>query len=73
MESLPHKQVLHRFIYVAQPLQRDSSTDGQRSTELLTTLTLEIVSENAATVISTPNVSCRLGMEAGIDLLIPDR
>ncbi|KAF8807505.1 hypothetical protein BYT27DRAFT_7189573 [Phlegmacium glaucopus] len=72
MESLPYKQqVLHRFVYVAQPLQKGRSTE--RSTELATTLTLEIVSKNSAAALSTPKVSCRLGMEAGIDLLIPDR
>jgi len=74
MESLPYKQqVLRRFVYVAQPLQKDGSADGQRSTELSTTLTFEIASENPAAALSTPKVSCRLGMEAGIDLLVPDR
>lgn len=73
MESFPHKKSLHRFVYVAQPLQGDGSTDGQRSTELSTTLTLEIVSENSAAASSTPKVSCRLGKEATINLLIPDR
>jgi hypothetical protein len=76
MESLPNKQrAFRRFIYVAHPLPRDCSTDGGRSTELLTTLTLEIasVSENSAAALSTPKESCRLGIEASMDLLIPDR
>ena len=76
MESLPYKQrVFHRFVYVAQPLQKDYSTDGGQSAELLTTLTLEIASmpENAAAALPTPTGSCRLGMEANMDLLIPDR
>ena len=80
MESLPHNQrVFHRFVYVAHPLHRDCSTDAERSAELLSTLTLEIASvsessaENAAAALSTPKGSCRLGMEASMDLLIPDR
>ena len=74
MEFLPYKQqVLHRFVYVAQPLQGDDSTSGQRSTELPTTLTLEIVSENPAAELSTPKMSCRLGVDAVLDLWVPDR
>ena len=80
MESLPYKQrVFHRFVYVAQPLHEDCSTDGGRSAQLLSTLTLEIASvsenseENAPAELSTPKGSCRLGMEASMDLLIPDR
>lgn len=76
MESLPYKQrAFHRFVYVAHPLHKDRSTDGGQSAELLTTLTLEIASasENAAAALSTPKGSCRLGMEANMDLLIPDR
>lgn len=79
MESHPYKRVFHRFVYVAHPLHRDCSTDGERSAELLTTLTLEIASvsenptKNAAPALSTPERSCQLGMEASMDLLIPDR
>jgi hypothetical protein len=76
MESLPFKQrVFHRFVYVAQPLHKDCSTNEGRSTELLSTLTLDIapVSENSAEPLSTPKESCRLAMEASMDLLIPDR
>lgn len=74
MESSPYKQqILHRFVYVAQPLRKDNSTDGQQSAELLTTLTLEIMSKNSATELSMPKGTCRLGIEANIDLLIPDR
>lgn len=75
MESLPYKQhVLHRFVYIAQSVEKNDSTDGQPSAELLTTLTLEIVSENSAMEeSSTPRGSCRLGIEASMDLLIPDR
>ena len=75
MESLPYKQrVFHRFVYVAHPLHKDSSTDEGRSAEL-STLTLEVasVSENAAAALLTPKESCRLGMEVSMDLLIPDR
>ena len=76
MESVPYKQqAFHRFVYVAQSLHKDGcSTDGGRSAELLTTLTLEIASEseNSAAPLSTPRGSCRLGMEASMDLLIPD-
>ena len=80
MESLPYKQrVFRRFVYVAHPSHNDYSTDEGRSAELLPTLTLEIasVSEKSAEIeaaaLSTPESSCRLGMEASIDLLIPDR
>lgn len=76
MESLPYKQrVFHRFVYVEHPLHKDCSTDEGRPAELLSTLTLEIASvsaENAAEL-STPKGSCQLGMEASMDLLIPDR
>ena len=79
MESLPYKQrVFHRFVYVAHPLHKDYSADEGRSAELLPTLTLEIASESenstesmVATLLTPP--SCRLGMEASLDLLIPDR
>jgi hypothetical protein len=74
MEPLPYRQhVLHRFVYVAQSVEKNDSTDGQPSAELLTTLTLEIVSENSAVESSTPRGSCLLGVEASMDLLIPDR
>ena len=76
MESLPHEQhVFHRFVYVEQSLHQDGcSIDGERSAELLTTLTLETASvpENSAAALSTPKGSCRLSMEANMDLLIPD-
>lgn len=76
MESLPFKQrVFRRFVYVAQPLYQDCPTNAGRSAEMLSTLTLEIapVSENSAAAFSTPKGSCRLAMEASMDLLIPDR
>ena len=88
MESLPNKpRIFHRFVYVAHPLHKHCSTDGGRSAEMLTTLTLEITSvsenatenatakaaEKAAAALSIPEGSCRLGVETSIDLLIPDR
>ena len=74
MKSLPRRQqAFYRFVYVGQPLQGHSPTDGKQSTEPSTTLTLEILSEDSTPSLSTPKASCRVGVEAGINLSIPDR